>query len=387
MANAKGNLVSLGYITEVTAGTTPSAPVAYLRNKGATPQADIATTVSNEITTTRDEADLVRTSGKTSLSIPIELSFTEYDPFIQSALGGALSTLVALVATDISAASADNSINSLAAAFSTANILPGHWIKTKGFATAANNGIAKVVSVTTAKIVLSRITLVTEAAGASVTVNGRSVRNGVTAKSFTTETKFTDLTTEFIAQRGMTVNNMTLNASSGAIIEGSFDLMGLSHTVGAATVGNGSFTASSSNPLMSAVANVGTIWINGAATAISFKKIGLSTSNNKRESDAIGSLFPVEIPDGTFTAKFSSDAYFSSSVLLAQFKAGTAGSLSYSFLDSAGNQIVIDAPNVKFDTLSLSGIQKNGDVMQAPAFHALKDATLGYALQISVLPA
>ena len=387
MANAKGNLVTLGYITEVTAGTTPAAAVVYLRNKGANPQADIATTVSNEITTTRDEADLVRTSGKTSMNIPIELSFTEYNPFIESALGGTLSTAVALTATDISAASADNSINSVAAAFSTANILPGHWIKTKGFSTAANNGIAKVVSVTTAKIVLSRITLVTESAGASVTVNGRSVRNGLTAKSFTMESKFTDLSTTFIAQKGMTVNNMTLNASSGAIIEGAFDLMGLTFAVGAATVGSGSFTASSSNPIMSAVANVGTIWIDGAATTISFKKIDLSTSNNKRESDAIGSLFPVEIPDGTFTAKFSADAYFSSTALLTKFTAGTAASLSYSFTDSAGNVFVIDAPNVKLDTNALSGVQKNGDVMQAPAFHALKDATLGYALQISVLPA
>ena len=151
MANAKGNLVTLGYIVETTAGTTPSAPVVYLRNKGANPVADIGTTVSAEITSSRDEADLVRTSGKTNMSIPFELSFTEYDPFFASALSGVMSTAVALTATDISASSTDNSINSAAAAFSTANILPGMWIKTKGFSTAANNGIGKVVSVTTAK--------------------------------------------------------------------------------------------------------------------------------------------------------------------------------------------------------------------------------------------
>ena len=201
------------------------------------------------------------------------------------------------------------------------------------------------------------------------------------------ESKFTDLSTEFIVQRGMSVNNMSLSASSGAIIEGSFDLMGLAYAIAAATAGSGTYTAASANPIMSAVANVGTIYENGTASAVSFKKIDLTTSNNKRESDAIGSLYPVEVPDGSFSAKFACDAYFSSSALLAKFLAGTASSLSYAFTDSAGNVIVIDAPNVKLDSSALSGIQKNGDVMQAPSFHVLHDSTLGYALQISVLVA
>lgn len=72
-------------------------------------------------------------------------------------------------ATTISAASADNSIND------SANLLPfcypGASIFISGFTgTAGNNGLATVVSRTASKIVISGITLVTDAAGESVSL-------------------------------------------------------------------------------------------------------------------------------------------------------------------------------------------------------------------------
>ena len=70
---------------------------------------------------------------------------------------------------DISAASADNSFNSVAGNFST--ITAGQFIKVNGFTVnAVNNGYFKVVTKTNTKITVTGATLITEAIGALKTI-------------------------------------------------------------------------------------------------------------------------------------------------------------------------------------------------------------------------
>lgn len=388
MANAQANVVSTGYITEVTQGTTPTAAVKYLRVKNPDFNANIGTTTSQELRSDRSIADLIRTNASSAGTVGFELSAVEYEPFMESALAGAFSTMIALSKTTISASSTDNSINDSAAGFSTANVKPGHFLRLGGFNTAANNGIAKVVSVTTSKIVVSRLTLVTEAAGATVTVKGKSVRNGSTKKFFTIERAFTDLTNVFQNHKGMMVNQMTLNAASGAIVEGTFSFNGMTSAVTTATIGSGAATASTTNSIISATANMGTVYENNAAVSgIYFKSINLTTNNNNRELTAIGNLYPIGVNMGNFTAEFAVEAYFSDTTLLNKYLAGTLSELSYTFTDDDGNSIVIDAPQVKYSAGSITGVTLNSDVMQSLTATALYDPSLAYALQISYLPA
>jgi hypothetical protein len=388
MANAQANLVTLGYITEVTPGTTPVAAVTYLRNKSSDFNANIDTETSQEITALGAEADMIRTKGSSTGTVNFELSAVEYEPFFESALRGAFSTAISMNVATISVSSTDNSYNDSASGFSTTNIKPGHYLRFGGFTNAANNGIARVVSVTTGKIVVTGLTLVTEAAASGRTVKGKSVRNGTTKKTFTLERKFSDLTNVFMVHKGMIVNQMTLNTSAGAIVEGSFGFMGRGTTIPTATSGNGSFTASTTNSIISATANVGTVYENNTAVSgIYFKSINLTTNSNTRELDAIGNLYPIDVNVGTFTAEFAMEAYFSDTTLLTKFLNGTATELSYSFTDDAGNSIVIDAPQVKYSAATLGGVNLNSDVMQSLTGRALYDATYGYALQISYIPA
>lgn len=385
---ASGDLVVHKYVAETTLGTTPAAAMTKMNVVSSSINATIKTTVSNQINPSRSESDLVQTDGSTAGEIGIEWQYAAYDPFIESALGGTFSTVVAMTATTISAASADNSINDSATGFSTANLLPGHWIKIAGFTTAANNGIARVVSVTTAKIVVTGLTLVTEIAGANVHIHGKSVRNGTTRKSFTIEKEFSDLTTTFAVHKGMVVNTMNVNAAVGSIVTGSLGFNGMTTEYTAVTSGTGTEIAATSSEVFSPVASIGTIWENGTAmTGTCVRSINLTTTNNIRSQQCLGSLYPSTINLGTISVTGTIEVYFNNITFLNKFINATATSLSYDFDDTAGNRFVVDLPNIKLNTGSISGISKNSDCMVSLGFTALYDTTDLFAIQISSLAA
>ncbi len=386
MALSQSNKLKFKYVEEVTAGVTPATSLKLLRNTGSTLNFNIATVQSTEITTTGDITDLVPSSGTSGGGVNIEYSFAEYRPFVESALRGVFSTAVNLTAATISASSVDNSYNDSALGFSTANILPGHWIAVSGFANAANNGLAKVVSVTTGKIIVSHKTLVTATASPTITIKGRSVRNGTTQKTFSIEEEFTDLATTFAFYKGQMVTQLDLNAASGAIVTGSLTFMGGNSGNGTTTIGTGADTAATTNPIMNAVTNLGTVFIDGVAmSGVYFKSIGLKTNNQGRNLDAIGALFPIAINSGTLDAKFSVNAYFSDVAFLTKLRNSTAFSLSFSFQDSSGNYVVIDAPRCKVDAGTVDGKSANQDIMQTLSFSATRSTTLPYSLQFSEL--
>lgn len=389
---ASADLIVHKYVAEVTLGVTPTTPALTKMNVvSSSIDAQISTTVSNQINPNRSESDLVQTEGSTSGDIGIEWQYGAYDAFIESALGSTWSTAVSVTGTDISAAATDNSINSVGAVFSTTNILPGHYIKATGFSggNSVNNGKPmKVVSVTTTKIIVSGVTIVDDAAGESVTIKGASIRNGTTRKSFTIEKEFADLTTTFASHTGMVVNTMNLNAAVGSIVTGSFGFNGLNTAYGTTTVGTGTEIAATSNDVFSPVSSIGTIYEAGTAlTGTCIRSINLTTTNNTRNSQCLGNLYPSTINLGTIGISGTIEAYFNSTALLTKFINATATSLSYSFDDAAGNVFVVDMPNCKFNTATLSGISKNSDVMQSISFTALYDSVDGYAIQISRLAA
>lgn len=388
MAIQQGNTSGLGYQVEVTPGTTPAAAFKKLRHTTESLNTTVNTITSSELRSDRAVSDLVRTSTAEAGSVAFELSYAEYEPFIAAAVGGVFSTAVTLTATDLSFSSTDNSINSLAAAFSVVNILPGHYLKISGATLPANNGIVKVVSVTTAKIICANITFTTAAAGPSITVKGKSVRNGVTKPSFSLQRSFPDIT-QFIVHRGMVVNNFSLATASGALISGSIDFMGLNSAVGTTSFGTGADVDSTTNGIMSAQANVGSVYKNGASLSTSgiyFKKIDLAITNNLRALDTIGTIGAIAINQGTFSAKASISAYFSDATLLADFLAGNAMTISYSLTDDSANVLVVDLYG-KLDSGSISGASLNADMMQEFSLTAIVNPTLGYMAQISVLPA
>lgn len=387
---SSADLVLHSFIEEVTLGTTPAAALKNLNVVSSSLDANIGTTVSNQINPNRSESDLIRTSGASTGDLGVEFQYKSYDSFIEGALGGDFSTAVTYTASTISATNADNSLNDSANGFDTVNILPGHWIKFTGFTggnVGLNNTPCKVVSITAAKIIVSGITLVNDAAGESVTIKGSSVRNGTTRKSYTIEKQFQDLTNVFVSHKGMVVNGMNINAAVGSIVSGSFSFNGTTTAYAASSVGTGANTAADTYDSYNPTDSIGTIYIDGTAAAACVRSLNLTTTNNARDIQCLGALFPSSISLGTLGITGTIEVYFSTYDLLEKFINGTSISLSYSFSDVDGNWTVIDMPNVKFNTGTLSGISKNSDVLTNLSFTALYDATAGYAIQVSSLAA
>ena len=369
------------------AGTTPGGNWKYLRANNPDFNGNISTTTSQELRSDRNITDLVRTSGSSEGSIGFEMSAEEYDSFMESSLGGKFSKLVNISSTAITALAADNSINGPAGTFNTADILPGHFLKISGFANSANNGFAQVVSLSDQKIVFdSRLTLVDETTGSpTVTVKGKSLRNGAVKTAFSLQREFTDLAPEFMSHVGMLVSGWTLNTASEAIVDGSFSFVGRETTT--VEIGTG-YQAATANPIMSGVANVGTIYEGGSPlSGVFFKSINMTTNNNTRNLTAIGNLYPIDINMGSFNVEFAIEAYFSDTSLFSKYLNGTSTKLSYNLVDDDGNLLVIDAPKTKYSSGSLTGVSLNSDVMQSLTATGLYDPVQGYALQISYLPA
>lgn len=387
MATAQANVVALKYVLETVPGTTPASAMKLLNKTSVDIDGTVGTTTSTTIRSDRAISDLVRTSGMSDGTFGFETRFSEYNDFIAAALGGAWSTPVNMSASTISADDTDNSFNDSATGFSTANLLPGMWIRVGGFTTAANNGLFKVVSVTTAKVVVSGGTLVTEAAGDTVTVKGSSVRNGILKPTYSIERQFTDVA-QFAVSRGMVVSTMNIAATSQAILTGTFGFSGRDTEWAGTTFATGADIAASTNSIMSSTANVGEVFIDGApATSICFSSITLDTNNNTRSINCIGNLYPSDINLGSFNGTLATQCYFSDRTLLDKYLNGTAVSFSYSFTDDAGNTIVFDFPYMKFSDGGVRGISLNSDVMLDLTATALQSPTLGYMMQVSSIPA
>lgn len=388
---ASSDLINHKYLAEVTLGTTPAAALTKMTVVSSSIDANISTTVSNQINPNRYESDLIQTEASTAGDIGIEWQYGAYDPFIESALGGTFSTLFSLTATDISAASADQSFNSVAAAFNTATVLPGHWIYVTGFtgSPTTNNGLFKVVSCTTAKIIVEGTRLVNDAAGESVTIKSRSCRNASTRKSFTIEKEFTDTSpVMFAIHRGMVVNTMNVNSATGSVVNGSFGFSGLTTDYKTATSGTGADIAATTNEVFSPVSGVGTIYEGGTVlTGACVKSINLTTTNNLRPTACLGSLYPTNLNLGTLSVTGTIELYLANKTLLDKFVGGTYTSLSYSFDDVDGNQFVIYLPRVRYSSASISGISKGSDAMVSLGFTSIDSDTDGFGIQISCIPA
>lgn len=387
MAFAEGNRVSLAYAVEVTPGVTPAVAFQKIPFKTSSIEAQINTGSTQSVRDDRMIDDLLRLSAMSQGDVSVETTYGVHDVFTESAFGSDFTTFT-LTATDISASNTDNSFNSAAAGFNTTTVRPGAYIRTTGFTTAANNGVHLVVSVTTSKIVVSSATtLVTELAGASVTVTCRTLRTGVNKKFFSIQRGFEDIGSYAIT-RGLIVSNFTMNVGSGAIVESNYSFMGRDTEWGSSSFSTGTELAIPAWEAMTGTANVGQVFEAGVDTAVSgvfFRSINLAVNPNVRELQAIGSLYAVAHNVGSFDITAQCEAYFNDSAMLEKFIAGTPTSLSYRFTDPSGDVYVVYLPYCKLSAGGTSGIALNSDVLQSLTFTALVSPTLGFMAQISKL--
>jgi len=342
---------------------------------------------SAEIRDDRQINDVIRTLTRAAGDLNYELSFSAYDHLIEAAfLSAGFSTEVEDISGDttISAANGDNSFNDSANGFG--NYVLNQWIKTAGFATAANNGFFKITSAAAGKLIVSGGTLTTEAAGPAITITqGAQVVNGVALRTFSMERQYTDLTNKFEIMKGMAVNQLSMSIQADQIITGAFAFIGKNAASAAASVITGGNKTAPTKAVMAAVDSITAILEGQAAFAST--QFSLELVNNLRERLEIGTLGAASIGSGAVGVTGTLQAFFTSETIIDKFLNFTTSTLALVIEDVDGNGYIVDFPRVKYTQGQRVAGGQNTDVLADMTFSAFREPTEDVTIRFARFPA
>lgn len=288
------------------------------------------------------------------------------------------------VASDIVATS--TGLTCTALSFTGVGIAVGSWLKIGGtaagdkFATAANNGWARVTAVSATAITLDNRPAGWSAdAGTGKTIKlwfGDLIRNGTTLLGLSIERGFLDQTVPtYVLQKGMCVDRLSFDATTEQAITGALAFMGMTGSQG--TSANGStYAAATTGLVMTSNVSIGSIALSGTAMASPnwVRSLQFEVANNLRMITADGSVGAVGIGVGEVAVTGRLETYFGDNTLLALLMAGTPGSIS-ARATANSQAIVWTLPRVTFNGGQPNAGGKNQDVVLPLGFEASIDTT------------
>ncbi len=380
---SEANRISLFYKENGGAyGTIPAGDGKTLRLTGETLAATRTFTKSREIRDDRQLSGLALTGIGAGGSIDGELSYGAFDDLFKAALlSAAWSGAGSVTGTNISAAAADNSINSASSGFTAT---AGQWIRVTGFTTNGTAFWARVVTATSAKLVLAGPTLVNESAGASVTVKASDkIQVGTTIPDLVFERKHADVASVFSDFVGCAIDSFELNMSAQGIITVKFGVVGKDETKNTSTQ-MGTPTAAPTNESMNGVRDPLKLYEGGIAVAseMAAMELTLRVANKLRTRQNLGSLGPVAIKPGGVEVTGTLRAYFVSAAKKDKFLAATGTSFAFVVRDPSNNTYVFELPAAKFKGESSNASAIDTDIVEPLEFEAYRDATVGQTLII-----
>lgn len=376
---ASSSRAQVRYIEESAFGVTPNTGTARnLRITGESLDFAIRTDSSKEIRSDRMKPDVTIVGASSSGGVNLELSYNEFDALFQAALQGAWLTAGTGGEQTITASFATPE-NTITASTGTpfTNVVAGQWIKVSGAANAANNGYMRVLSKTSATVIVVDKPLATEASVANVKVSTSRLVNGTTQRSFSIEKLFADVNQYFV-YRGMVVSTLNLSLQTGSMVTGSVEFMGKDGERKTVTSMPGSVAASQDYEVMNAVAGVGAIRENGVALSNStfISSLSLTISNNLRGQEAVGVLGNAGVGSGSLDVNGSMEVYFADGSLYDKMVQNQATSLDWTVFDKTngtGGGYAFNLPRVKFTQAQVMAGAMNQDVKLMVNYEALRD--------------
>lgn len=378
---ASSSRAQLRYIEETAFGVTPTTGTAReLRVTGESLDYGIQTTSSEEIRADRMTTDLVVVGAQASGGLNFELSYNEFDALLAATLQGNWLTAGAGGEQTITASFASPA-NTITASTGTpfANVVAGQWIKVSGASNAANNGYMRVLTKTSATVVVVDKTLAAEATVANVKISASRLVNGTTQRSYSIEKRFADVG-QFFVYRGMTASRMALNFQSGSLVNGSFEFMGKDSERKTASFLPGAPAASQTGSIMNAVSGVGAILENNTpiSNTTFISNLSLNVDNTLRMQNALGVLGAAGIGSGSLKVTGSMDVYFADGTLYDKLANNTDSSLVWTVFDKAdgsGGGYAFHLPKIKFTEGRVQAGSINQDVMATMGFEAILSPT------------
>lgn len=385
MALASSNRAQVRFIPEATFGVTPTTGNCInLRATGESLAYEIQTTTSQEIRADRQITDVVQTGASTSGGVNFELSYKEYDPFIEAVLQGTwkhYGTEGVGVAASVTVDSTAGTLTWSVAPTGTSALSElevGQWFKLIAPGDPANNAFLKLASRTSTSITVAAGTPIPGTGSrpvAATQIKSSRVKNGTVQRSFSIEKEFADVS-QFFLYKGMTASKMSLQFQSGSILGGSFDFMGTVSVRADATQLPGTPVTSQTFDVMNAVSGVGSIYEAGVPLAGTFiKSLNLDVDNALRGQDAIGTMGFVGIASGTVSVGGAVEMYLADGTMYDKLVNNTSSSLSWFVRDGNGNGYVYTAEKVKFSGGGVTAGGLNQDVMLSMNWQGLMDST------------
>lgn len=386
MATQDTSSVQLSFKAESTWGTPATGTYQILRITSEDFRQQNGVRQSQQISADRQPGPPAQVDISASGQFGFELSYGSFDEMFRGLMQqAAWPTAVAIAAdTSISFANSDNSINSGSTNFVTENFVVGAWVRIAGAANSENNGLARVVSVATGKVVLSHIDLVDESATAAIDIDGATLFTGNTKQSFTFERYFTQ-TADYFQYPGMRVGSMSLSIRPQEIITGTFGFLGKSESTATSAYAS-AYTAATTGDVANAVSNITAVYENGSAITL-LNQLDLTFDNGLRALPAIGVLGATEIGLGTVRVNGSVQAYFQDLTLYNKFKNFTTSEVSFVVTFNDSSVLIFDVPSIKYTQGGAPTPGNNQDVFAQMPFEAFKDATLGQTFSITRIAA
>lgn len=203
------------------------------------------------------------------------------------------------------------------------------------------------------------------------------LKAGTVRRSFTVERHHQDIG-KYLRATGCNFNNMSLSVAPNSMVTGSFGVIGKGFSVSSTAVTGATYNAESVTAPFDSFS--GSITEGGSSIAV-VTSLELTIENGMEALYVVGSSDTLQPSIGKSMVSGSITAYFEDSVLIDKFINETSSSLSFTLTDLAGNDYLIELPNVKYNSGNPE-VGGPGAVTVSLDFVALYDA--GDASQIVI---
>ncbi len=275
--------------------------------------------------------------------------------------------------------------------FTSLSLEAGDWIRLGGYATLANNGYVRIVSITSATVMTVDRLPTGFAAEAGASGNriffGERLKNEIARYSYTLQELFTDIGTAPNNTRqllsGMGLNTLSLSVTSEQVLTGQMSFIGQSSSYATAPIAGETFTEAERFTPYNASADVARIGEAGTTlTANLPTEMTIEINNNLAKRPAIGRIGGAGFRRGQFSVSGTLNTYFDDKSLVEKVINNTETGLDLVINDTASHAVVLDFPRVKYATGAPPVPGRNQDVLASLEWRALKHQTLNYTMKV-----
>jgi hypothetical protein len=286
-------------------------------------------------------------------------------------------------------ATAGNTLTRASGDFIAEGLVDGVWI---GLLDGVNDGWWKVLDVTSATVLTLAVPGISftgaviadlaNTSAVSTKYNAAWIRNSVLRAGLSVERGFTDVS-QFLHGIGLIPNTMTIGMRAGQIATIQAQMLGVGFGSGGATVGGTPVAAGTSSPVSGAT-NVARLHKNGAVLPVGVRSQEIIINDNLSQLEQLGSITAADVIAGKTGLTGRIEAYFADRTVFHDLVVGHADfAYETAVVDDQGNLLAITLPRCNILSGGVDEAGHSDPVVEAYEIGAVRDATLGYGIQIA----